>query len=249
MISVLASLSIHTQVKICLSRCESAITRDYARMLSAEEAVEKWTEPLVKELQALPQVAGTTTTKVIQPKGAGERVWGLKVPEKLGSNAKQAPAQEAAIPKPLGAVISNGVAEPKIAGIAVTDGAELTSLSPAAAPEQAALASEDLNSHQEQKAPQEAAVREVPEEARHNESQGKKGAALTDATPPKAASEPASELSKDFVKPAAASRQQENGIGVPPLESLKIAPAKQSATNAMRAMRIPKEWLTKMQKR
>ena len=246
MISVLAdSLFIHTQVKICLSRCESAITRDYARMLSAEEAVEKWTEPLVKELQALPQVAGTTTTKVIQPKGTGERVWGLKVPEKLGSNAKQAPAQEAAIPKPLGAVISNGVAEPKIAGIAVTDGAELTSLSPAAAPGQAALASEGLNSHQEQKAPQEAAVRDVPEEARHNENQGKKGAALMDDTPPKALSE----LSKELVKPAAASRQQEIGIGVPPLESLKIAPAKQSATNAMRAMRIPKEWLTKMQKR
>lgn len=69
-------------------------------MLSAEEAVEKWTESLVKELQQLPQqpvkAKGSDAAK---KQVAQERVWGLKVDKKLGDGTVPGiqPATSAAV--------------------------------------------------------------------------------------------------------------------------------------------------------
>lgn len=51
-------------------------------MMSAEEAVEKWTETLVKELQLLPQ-QGPAKAASAKQQAARDRTWGLKLSKKL----------------------------------------------------------------------------------------------------------------------------------------------------------------------
>ena len=65
------------------SRCKSAVTRDYARLLCAEEALENWTPTLIKELQALPQQAAGK--HIMTKKAPAKRKeWGLQISTKLG---------------------------------------------------------------------------------------------------------------------------------------------------------------------
>ena len=217
-------------------------------MLSAEEAIEKWTEALVKELQTLPQQTATTTrTTVAQRKSGGEKVWGLKVLKKLGDNGQAVAGQGTAIPKPLEAVISKDAAPAKIAGIAVTDGSEITTVSaPAETPQPAVIPSEGRSNQDQEALLQKAAVRDVPDEGKEQKAPVEIKAALPEALDRDAASA----LSKSPADSAAGSRQDKTGARMPQLEALKIGSAKATATNVTRAaMKIPKDWLSKMQKK
>lgn len=111
-------------------------------MLSAEKAVDKWTESLVKELQALPQQApGKALSKKQQ--ATQERTWGLQISQKLGTQNRPttvtSPARASAAPtSPRSAKVAqlNGM------GISITQQADLAALAAAAKFEKEMSASE-----------------------------------------------------------------------------------------------------------
>ena len=215
-------------------------------MLSAEEVIEKWTEALVKELQSLPQQKHPTKSTILQPKSGGEKVWGLKVPKKLGDSARAVAAQEIPVPKPLEAVIVKDAARAKIAGIAVTDGAELTALSaPAEIAQQALLVPEGRRSREQEAPLQTAAMTDVAGEEKHRKDPVEIEAASPETLHPEAATAP-STFPADSATGSAG--RTETGARMAQLEALKIGPARATAMNVTKAtMKIPKEWLSKMQ--
>ena len=214
-------------------------------MLSAEEAIEKWTEPLVKELQSLPQQTSSTKATAVKPTSAKDRVWGIKVPKKLGDSAEAVAAQGTPVPKLLEAVISKDNAQPKTSGVAATDDAEMTTLPAPAETAQPAVVNQESKESQNQEKPlQEGDVRGVPGGGLHQKGEVEIVAALPAVSPKveSALSNPANS--------AAVSRQQESNTDMLQLEALKLGPAKAAAMNVTRAaMKIPKEWLSKMQKK
>ena len=120
-------------------RCKSAITRDYARMLSAEEAVEKWTESLVKQLQALPQQPAVK--KAVKKSAGQKKTWGLEITKKLGLENLTSPITDTAVSVANGATAHPRSTEPHGLGIAITKATDIKALAAAARSQKQAVAS------------------------------------------------------------------------------------------------------------